>query len=83
MNVSVSRDPLFLAITDVDSVNVTDVYAIRQGLSDTPTYTGAGKHGGASYVSAIEVDVAGTPYLYIAYSLQKETIGFSKLPIPN
>lgn len=78
-----NRDPLFLALTGVGSTDIEDVYAIRQGLSSSPTYAGTGKGGGASYVSAVEVDVSGTPYLYIAYSMQKETIGFSKLPIPG
>lgn len=76
---SVYRDPLFLALTDVNSVIVTNVYAIRQGVTKTPTFPGYGKTGGASYVSAVQVG----NYLYVGYSLQKESIGFSRVLIPG
>lgn len=72
------RDPLFMALTGVNSMTVTNVLAIRQGLVQTPTYAGWGKHGGASYASAVQ---AGTNLL-VAYSLQKESLGFSVVPIP-
>ncbi len=72
------RDPLFLAITD-GTATITNVWAVRQGDSQIPTYGGWGKGGGASYVDCIQV----RSNLLISYSLQKETISFSKVPIPG
>lgn len=73
------RDPLYLAVTGVNSTDVTNVWAIRQGVSVTPTYSGFSKAGGAQYVDAVQVG----NYLYVSYSLQKESIGFSRVLIPG
>lgn len=72
------RDPLFLAITD-GTTAITNVWALRQNESQTPTYGGWGKGGGASYVDAIQV----YSNLYVSYSLQKESLAFSRVPIPG
>lgn len=74
-----ARDPLFLAITAANSNIITNVWSIRQGISGTPTYPGHSKYGGAQYPGACQVG----NYLYIAYSLQKESIGFSRVLIPG
>jgi hypothetical protein len=73
------RDPLFLAITDANSTSITNVWAIRQGISQTPTYRGWGKGGGSSYPDCVQVG----NYLYVSYSMQKESIGFSRVLIPG
>lgn len=71
-----TRDPLYLALFDTTG-SLTSVYAVRQGISPTPTYAGAGKVGGAAYP---DVCTDGTN-LYVSYSLQKESVGFTKIPI--
>jgi hypothetical protein len=76
---TVYRDPLFLALTAANSVVVTNVYAIRQGISKDPIYAGYGKSGGASYVSAVQIG----NHIHAAYSLEKETIGMSNFLIPG
>lgn len=78
-SVSDARDPLYFAITAPNSTNINEVYSIRQGLSSTPTYAGFSKYGGASYVSAAQVGNS----IFVAYSIHKESIGFSKFPIPG
>ncbi len=76
---STYRDPLFLAVTDTGTTPLTNIFAVRQGLSATPIYAGFSKSGGASYVHAIQV----SNYLYVSYSMQKESIGFSRVLIPD
>lgn len=76
---STLRDPLYLAITASNSTTITNVYAIRQGLSQVPTYPGFGKQGGAAYPSVCQ----NGNYLYVGYSMQKESIGFSRVLIPG
>lgn len=73
------RDPLFLAMTSSNNCVVTNVWAIRQGLSDAPTYAGHAKQGGAQYPGVCQ----NGNYLYVSYSLQKESIGFSRVLIPG
>ena len=58
---------------------ITNVTSIRQGLTGTPTYSGTGKGGGAQYPDAVQVG----NYLYVSYSMQKESIGFSRVLIPG
>ncbi len=72
------RDPLYLAIFSHDGTTNL-VTAIRQGVTGTPTYAGTFKGGGASYPDAVQVG----NYLYVGYSLQKETMGFSRVVIPG
>lgn len=73
------RDPLFLAVTAPAFLLITNISAVRQGLTSSPTYAGSNKTGGASYVSAVQVG----NYLYVGYSMQKESIGFSRVLIPG
>jgi hypothetical protein len=73
------RDPLFLAIVNLPLFSTESVNAIRQGLSDTPVYSGTYKGGAASYPDLLQVG----NYLYVSYSMQKETIGFSRVLIPG
>lgn len=73
------RDPLFLAKSSSSSTALTNVWAIRQGISGTPTYAGNYKGGGASYNDVVQVG----NYLYVSYSIQKESIGFSRVLIPG
>lgn len=79
MTGSTSRDPLFLAITDTSSTAITNVWAIRQGLSSTPIYAGFSKSGGAAYPGVMQVG----NYIYVSYSMQKESIGFSRVLVPG
>ncbi len=79
-DVSIWRDPLFCAISDVNSTTITNVYAVRQGDSGTPIYPFvSGKGGGAQYPDCIQVG----DYLYVSYSLHKESVGFSRFMIPS
>lgn len=74
------RDPLFFAITDTASFQVTNVWALRQGLPCDSYYPPhLTKQGGASYSDVVQVG----NYLYISYSEEKETIGFSRVLIPD
>ncbi len=75
---AVNRDPLYLATFNSDG-SITNLSAIRQGLSGNPTYAGSGKNGGAQYPGAVQVG----NYLYVAYSIAKESIGFSRVLIPG
>jgi len=74
---SVQRDPLYLAIFEDLSKARIRLYAVRQGLSATPTYAGTFKSGGAAYPGICEYD----GHLYISYSMQKETIGLTRVSI--
>lgn len=74
-----SRDPLFLAITSSTSSDVTNVYAIRQGVAALPVYEGCAKRGGCAYPGVVQVG----NYLYVSYSIHKESIGFSRVLIPG
>jgi hypothetical protein len=73
------RDPLFVALTAPNSTEITNVWAIRQGIGTVETYPGFSKYGGASYVSAVQVG----SNLFVGYSIHKESIGFSRFPIPG
>ncbi|NEU14711.1 hypothetical protein G3T14_21770 [Methylobacterium sp. BTF04] len=73
-----NRDPLYLSIHDGTTGAQTALYAIRQGITQTPTYAGAGKIGGAAYAARPVTD--GTN-LYVAYSLQKESVGMTAIPL--
>lgn len=75
------RDPLYLAITDVNSATITNVYAIIQGVANAPTFPACdgSKAGGAQYPDCIQVG----NYLYVSYSIHKESIGFSRVLIPD
>lgn len=77
--VSIWRDPLFMAISEPGTTTITNVTAIRQGLTGTPTYAGNFKGGGAQYPDCQQVG----NYLYVSYSMQKESIGFSRVLIPG
>lgn len=71
------RDPLHLALFNPVSGQLSSIYAVRSGVSGTPTYAGAGKAGGAQY-PGIHYD--GTN-LWVSYSLQKESVGATKIPL--
>lgn len=73
------RDPLYLAITAPASMDITTVGAIQQGVSSVPVYASATKTGGAAYPSVVQK----ANYLYVAYSIHKESIGFSRILIPG
>lgn len=74
------RDPLFLAITDTASQTITNVWALRQGLTNASVYPGVGgKFGGAQYPGAVQ---AGN-HLFVSYSVAKETIQVSDVRIPD
>lgn len=74
------RDPLFLALSDTGSTTITNVYAVRQGLSGDGTFIGTAQMlGGAQYPSAVQVG----NYLYISYSIAKQRVGFSRRLIPG
>ncbi len=73
------RDPLFLAIVNPVTFTTESVNAIRQGLSDSPTYAGTYKGGAAAYPDLVQVG----NYLYVSYSIVKETMGFSRVLIPG
>ncbi len=77
VNQAVTRDPLYLAIVADPNVGVSKLYAVRQGLSGVPVYAGTSKGGGAQY-SGIDTD--GTN-IWISYSVAKENIGLTKIPI--
>lgn len=74
-----NRTELYVALTSANSLRVNLVRSVINGVSSTPTYSGAGKNGGASYVDAVQVG----NYLYLGYSLQKESFGFSRVLIPG
>jgi hypothetical protein len=59
---------------------VTNVKAVRAGLSGTPTYTGTSKAGGAQYPGMWE---DGSGNLWISYDTQKETVWVTKIPISS
>lgn len=75
---SVNRDPLFLAISD-QTGNITNVSGLVQGISGTPVYASGSKGGGAQYPGLMQFG----NYIYSAYSLRKEDIGFSRTLIPG
>jgi hypothetical protein len=76
-NLTVSRDPLYLAGISNFSLGVSDLYAIQQGLSGVCVYPDASKFGGASYPG---IDFDGTN-LWISYSICKEQIWVTSIPI--
>lgn len=73
------RDPLAALIYNPTTGKPLGLYAIRQGLSGTPTYAGTNKSGGAAYpgFAADATDV------WIGYSMQKESIGVTRLPLSS
>jgi len=76
---TVRRDPLFLGITAPSSHALTNVWAVRQYLTNMPTYDGNSKRGGAQYPAMVQVG----NYLYTTYSITKEKVGFSRILIPD
>jgi len=74
-----TRTEIYLALTGVDDLKVLSVHSIISGVSSTPVYAGTGKNGGASYVDLVQRG----NYLYVAYSMRKESIGFSRVLIPG
>lgn len=73
------REPLAIAISDAGGVNFDDVYAVRQGDSGGPTFSGFAKTQGYQYSGMVQVG----NYLHIGYSIDKETIAFSRVLIPG
>ena len=73
-----TRATLYLAIYDPFEVT-TSVYSILSSVSTTPTYAGTYKGGGAAYQDMVQVGNE----LYVSYSLQKESVGFSRVTIPS
>jgi hypothetical protein len=71
------RDPLFVMSINGDMKSNLVAYAVRQHVTGAPIYRGIGKGGGASYPGGAE----DANHLWVSYSLQKETIAVSKLPI--
>lgn len=78
-DLSVRRDPLYLAITEPNSTLFTNVWAIRQYLTNYPTWSGGSKLGGADYPGIVQFG----NYLYVGYSITKETVAFSRVLLPN
>jgi hypothetical protein len=74
-----TRQEIYLALTGVDSLKVASVHSIISGVSDTPVYAGTGKNGGAAYMDLVQRG----NYLYVSYSIRKESIGFSRVLIPG
>jgi len=72
-----NRDPLYLAIFDGGTGEVQSVRAVRQGLPGTPVYPGWHKHGGASYPGITQHG----DRLYISYSIQKESVGLTRIDL--
>lgn len=77
-DVSVLRDPLYLAVFG-SSGAASNIWAVRQGLTDAPVYPGTAKIGGAAYPGMWE----DSGRLLISYSMQKESIGLSIIPVAN
>jgi hypothetical protein len=77
VDVSVVRDPLYVAIFNGTTGVINNIYAVRQGLSGTPVYSGTYKGGGAQYPG---ISFDGTN-LWISYSIAKESIGVTKIPL--
>ncbi len=73
------RDPLFLAIFDRVTWKLKSVSAIRQGVSDVATYPDPTKIGAAAYPSAVIVG----DYLHVSYSINKEKIAHSRIPLAS
>lgn len=72
------RDPLYVASFGSTSGQLCGVLAVRQGLSNTPTYPN-GANGGAQYPS---VASDGTN-LYISYSITKQNVGLTTIPLTS
>lgn len=72
------RDPLYLALFDGKYGALQRLLAVRQRIPAVPKYPGSYKGGGASYADLTE----GSGKLYLSYSMQKETIGFTRIEIP-
>jgi hypothetical protein len=77
--VNSGRDPLYFALTPPNSLTITNVSAIRQGMSITSSYAGFSKYGGAQYPALVQA----TSNMLVSYSVHKESVGFSKFPIPS
>lgn len=72
------RDPLYIATFNGATGKANGVLAVRQGLANTPTYPN-GSTGGAQYPG---VASDGTT-LYISYSITKQSIGLTTIPIAS
>ena len=70
---------LYLATCDPGNRTVDDVYGLVDDADVTPTYSGAAKSGGPSYVHFI---VLGN-YVYAIYSSRKEDINLTRALIPG
>jgi len=74
MDGATNRDPLYLAVFDADGM-IESVRAVRQGLSGAAAFPGWNKHGAASYPGIAQDG----DRLYISYSINKETIGLTRV----
>ncbi|MES2623023.1 MAG: exo-alpha-sialidase [Patescibacteria group bacterium] len=71
------RDPLYIALFNGTTGVVNNVYAVRQGLSANPVFPGTFKSGVIAYP---DVAFDGTN-LWVSYSIHKEDIGVTKIPL--
>jgi len=76
-NKDASRDPLYLALFDDDGLERGRLFYVRQGVRTTPTYPGEYKGGGAAYPGVW----VGSADLWVSYSIAKETIGVTRIPL--
>lgn len=69
-----TRDPLLMAVF-TSTMQPRRLYAVRTGLTPSPTYAGINKDGGAAY-PGIAADATN---IWVGYSIHKESIGCSKI----
>lgn len=77
-NLKLGRDPLYLAIFDAVYRVRDQVYEVRSGLPVAPTYPGTYKDAPSAAYPGMYV---GETYLWVSYSISKETIAVSRIPL--